>query len=350
MKNVFKVALVASVVALSGCAVMAGSNSGKGNQNVLVGPGVTSNPSPYSAALVCTSLTAPFDKTVSIAVGNFPDLTGKYSFEDGGYKVTQGAQMMAQTALGYFDQVQGVERIDVGINSYELDMANKRILGDGRITKVRDPKTGKMVRVNYRILGSGSMAGSDYFITGGITEINYNIFSGGWEAGIENIGGGLRKMVLNVAADARLVDTRSLRIVKAVTLQKQVIGYETKAGIFRFFGSTLFDLNAGEKTFEPIQLAVRSIIEAATNDLVGGVIGGKSGDCLKRAEAYYNGAGYARDRMMRSPRIVGNELASQVLSGAPMPKEPVVEPMEVIETKSDNSDAEKWFYLGDENG
>ena len=63
---------------------------------------------------------------------------------------------------------------------------------------------------------------SDYFITGGLTEVNYNIASGGYQIGASNVGIKRRYNGMNVATDLRLVDTRTLRVVKTVSLQKQI--------------------------------------------------------------------------------------------------------------------------------
>nr|WP_058752715.1 CsgG/HfaB family protein [Sphingomonas sanguinis] len=63
-----------------------------------------------------------------------------------------------------------------------------------------------------------------------------------------------RTFTQSVAVDLRIVDTRSLIVVKTVSLTKQYTGYETGAGTFRFFGSNLFDINIGAKG-QPIPMA-----------------------------------------------------------------------------------------------
>ncbi|MGI9434032.1 MAG: hypothetical protein ACR2Q4_04245, partial [Geminicoccaceae bacterium] len=50
--------------------------------------------------------------------------------------------------------------------------------------------------------------------------------------------------------------------------QKQIIGRELRAGLFEFFDGKLLDLGLGERSLEPIQLAVRSVIERAVFELM----------------------------------------------------------------------------------
>jgi len=84
----------------------------------------------------------------------------------------------------------------------------------------------------------GSITKSDYYIVGGITELNYDIRSGGIETGVNSVGPKARTYTQSVALDLRIVDTRSLLVVRTVSLTKQFTGYETGFGIFRFFGSS----------------------------------------------------------------------------------------------------------------
>ena len=75
----------------------------------------------------------------------------------------------------------------------------------------------------------------------------------------------------------------SLRVIKTVSLQKQITGEEVGAGIFRFFGDELFDLNMGTKNQEPLQLGVRTTLEQATLELVGAVTGVFAPLCIYEA-------------------------------------------------------------------
>ena len=73
---------------------------------------------------------------------------------------------------------------------------------------------------------------------------------------------------MNIAMDIRLVDTESLEIISTVSYQKQIIGREVQAGVFEFFDEKLLDVGIGERSLEPMQLAVRAISELAVHDIV----------------------------------------------------------------------------------
>jgi len=88
-----------------------------------------------------------------------------------------------------------------------------------------------------------------------------------------------KQYVLNVGLDLRLVRTSSLEVVDVISYQKQIIGRELRAGVFDFFGGNLIDVGAGEKALEPIQLAVRSVIERAVLEMVGSLYGAGPQTC-----------------------------------------------------------------------
>jgi curli biogenesis system outer membrane secretion channel CsgG len=88
---------------------------------------------------------------------------------------------------------------------------------------------------------------------------------------------------MNVGVDLRIVGSQTLRVYDTVSLQKQVTGYEVGLGVFRFFGSDLYDIHAGMKEQEPLQLAVRMVIENAVLELVNGVTGIGFASCQQNA-------------------------------------------------------------------
>jgi hypothetical protein len=128
----------------------------------------------------------------------------------------------------------------------------------------------------------------------------------------------------------RIVDTRSLLVVKTVSLTKQFTGYEVGFNLFRFFGSDLFDINVGAKGQEPLQLGIRTALEEATMRLVAAVThvdpaslpveaklgSGRDtgGDCLPRAPIAPS----------QSPRIAGAAF-NAVPAGGDRPGDGVVQ-------------------------
>jgi curli production assembly/transport component CsgG/holdfast attachment protein HfaB len=230
---------------------------------------VTANPTPYSAALVCLGDFARAHNVAAprVAVGRILDYTGKGDFE-GGRRVTQGASLMAISAFAKAG-ARLVERFDTSVSELELRYANNRLIGD------EGPDAGE-----FRRITAGSIPGSDFYLVGGITELNYNIRSSGVDGFIGDVDAtdlkgtiGAKLFVINVGLDLRLVDTRTLEVVDVISYQKQIIGREISAGIFDFLNNNVFDVSVGERALEPIQLAVRSVIERAVLEMTANLYG-----------------------------------------------------------------------------
>ena len=195
-----------------------------------------------------------------IAVGNIKDYTGKVELE-GGAKLTQGASLMAISGLSKAG-VMLVERFDTSVAELELKYANDRLISDANPDE-------------YRQIHAGSIRGSDYYMVGGITELNFDIRNGGLDSAFSDLDPtGLsatisgRLFVMNVGLDLRLVDSRSLEVVHVVSYQKQIIGREIVAGVFDFLNGNTFEIGAGERANEPLQLGVRSVIERAILEMI----------------------------------------------------------------------------------
>ncbi len=273
---------VKRVALLAGTAVLAFSLSGcmtpgvqaDGNYSAPIGRApVTANATAYSDALICLGSYARAHRLASprIAVGRISDYTGKVSLE-GGREITQGASLMAMTALAKAGARQ-VERFDTSVGELELKYANNKLITDAPVANPNQPG-------DYRKIMAGEVAGSDFFIVGGITELNYNIQSSGIDAyagevkdnGVKGLYSG-RTMVMNVALDLRLVDTRTLEVVDVISYQKQIVGREIKAGVFDILNNNIFDISGGQGALEPMQLAVRAMIERATLEFMANLYG-----------------------------------------------------------------------------
>ena len=256
---------------LSGC--MTPGVQADGNYKTPIGAApVTANPTAYSDALVCLGAYARDHHLASprLAVGRISDYTGKVSLE-GGREITQGASLMAMTALAKAGARQ-VERFDTSVGELELKYANNKLITDDAVANPTHP-------ADYRRIMAGQVAGSDFFIVGGITELNCNIQSSGLDAyasDTKNTGLGLfsgRTYVMNVALDLRLVDTRTLEVVDVISYQKQIVGREVKAGVYSIMNGNLFDIDGGKGALEPMQLAVRAMIERATLEFMANLYG-----------------------------------------------------------------------------
>jgi len=267
-------------LALPGCAKLDRIKLAPGETAIPIGPAVRDNRTPMDPALACLgeTLAARGGRRPVIAVGDVRDFTGKYSISEGA-AITQGGALMVSSALGKLGPaVQLAERFDPTIAERELGYTDRRQLGDGA-THLPGPGSAAVPWLPYF---GGSIAASDYYIVGGITELNYDIRSGGLETRIGQLGPKARTYTESVAVDLRVVDTRSLLVVKTISLTKQFTGYEVGFNVFRFFGSALFDVNLGAKGQEPLQLGVRTALEDATLQLVAAVAKTDPKPCLAR--------------------------------------------------------------------
>jgi curli production assembly/transport component CsgG/holdfast attachment protein HfaB len=268
--------LAAFAATLSGCVSTTAGPNGRYARPIGDAP-VTANPTPYSPALVCLSgyarrygLAAP-----RIAVGRIADYTGKEESDGSGRKLTQGASLMAISALAKAG-ARLVERYDTSVSELELKYANNKLIADDALQGPVAPGQA----TPYRRITAGQVPGSDFYIVGGITELNFNIRSSGLDVqgGDPNLtnGQGLytgKVYVMNVGLDLRLVETKTLEVVDVISYQKQIVGREVGAGIFDFLGGNVINVAAGQGALEPIQLAVRTVIERAVVEMMANLYG-----------------------------------------------------------------------------
>src|SRR5512142_2646103 len=253
-------AVAIGALALGGCVSPVPLSDGTYTSPIGGSP-VISNETPYSNSLRCLGRYTA-QRPYRVAVGQIADYTGKAESDNSGRKLTQGAALMAMSALSKAG-VPMVERFDTSVAEMELKYANNKLIGDEKTPG------------DFRKILAGSIPGSDYYLVGGITELNFNIRSvgasadGGGTASSAlkgTIGGSM--YVMNVGIDLRLVDTNTLEVVDVISYQKQIIGRQISAGVFDFLGQTFFDASVGESALEPIQLAVRTTLERAVLEMM----------------------------------------------------------------------------------
>lgn len=209
---------------------------------------VTDNNTPYSQCLE-TLRNIPANNLPVFAVGEIADKTGQINYDENGHALTQGVSEMVISALAKTGKAHMVERLDLRIPLAEVKLAEQK-------------------KLNRSVDDYGKLPASDFIIVGALTELNYNIISGGAQLFVRGIGGGMRTVVVNVAMDLRVVDSKNFAIRYVTTLQKQILGYEVEANVFRFFGDTLIEFDAGAIRNEPMQLGVRSVAEMAVYQIM----------------------------------------------------------------------------------
>ncbi len=275
LKAAFKActALSACGLLLSGCVAPSAGADGLYARPMGDAP-VTSNPTPYSTALVCLGEWARRRgvRAPRIAVGRISDYTGKEESDGSGRKLTQGASLMAISALAKAGAPL-VERYDTSVSELELKYANNKLITDDASAKPDAPS-------DYRRIMSGQVEGSDFYLVGGITELNFNILSSGLNANGGKVSTsspsasvGATYYVMNIGLDLRLVNTRTLEVVDVISYQKQIVSREISAGVFDIFKGVSVDVSAGSAGLEPLQLGVRAVIERAVLEMMANLYG-----------------------------------------------------------------------------
>jgi formylglycine-generating enzyme required for sulfatase activity/curli biogenesis system outer membrane secretion channel CsgG len=312
--------LLSSVCALTSCASYQSQEFARGDVTPLVGGAVSENRTPLDISYLCyaDALRSAKIPKIAVAVGNVADYTGKLSqFE--GSAVTQGGSLMVFSALSKLGNTISIhERFDTRVTELELAYSDKQRLGDGRTHMINGQE------VPWSPYYGGTIEKSDVYIVGGITELNYNIRSSGAEARIGQTGPKARTFTLNVAVDLRLVDSKSLRVWSATSVQKQIVGQEIGLELFRFVnGDDLVDINIGAKAQEPVQFAVRSAIEVATLKLLAEYTGVRDDTCLADDWKMPNEQDLLEAQTRFTARTIETPFVAQsteLLLGAPDPK------------------------------
>jgi curli production assembly/transport component CsgG/holdfast attachment protein HfaB len=304
-----------SAIALTGCVSPTADDVGRYTAPIGDAP-VIANETPYSAALRCfSSYTAR--RPLRIAVGQIADYTGKMESDNSGKKLTQGAALMAMSALAKAG-VPLVERFDTSVAEMELKYANNKLITDD-----------KQSAGDYRKILAGSIPGSDYYLVGGITELNFNVRSIGANAdgggsGTNALKGtaGATMYVMNVGLDLRLVNTDTLEVVDVISYQKQIIGRQEQGGAFSFLGATFFDASVGESALEPVQLAVRSVTERAVLEMISRLYKTPGGSCASGLGTAADPLAGPGDRAPASPVIATATANPEEIQHDPSRKDP----------------------------
>lgn len=255
-----------AALALTGCVAAAPAPDDIGIPP-LAGFAVSDNDTPHSRCLAALK-PLPGARLPAVAVGEVADKTGQVNFNENGYALSQGASEMVMSALFKTGKVDLVERFDLRVVNEALRLRNTKLIAGP--------------------LRAGSVRPSDFIVIGALTELNYNIMSGGAGLWVAGAGGGARTVVVNVALDLRLVKTGTLEVAYVTSLQKQIQGFEVEANVFRFFGSTLIEFDAGMTRNEPLQLGVRSVVEMAVYQLLTDYLGLPADASCALTAGHYN--------------------------------------------------------------
>ena len=244
-----------------------------------VGPAPARGSTPIDGALHCLAERFPPNVDLRLAVNDLTDGTGSTTADNALSKVlTQRPDVMMTIGLAKTG-VPMVNRSSTGVAEWELRQSMQKYIGDGR--PYFDP--GAQRQVPYRQVLAGSLLGSTHYVSGALTELNWNIQSDVNEVGIGGLTLGRRSYRISIGADLIVTNSRTTEIVMARSYSKQLVGRETAAGLFRFFDvgrpsknfgrNEVFEFNLGRQANEPVQAAVRWMLETAAYDIVSELAG-----------------------------------------------------------------------------
>lgn len=236
----------------------------------VLGPTPYVTVTPAERALRCVATHRRKGQDLRIGVGEIVDGTGARTFTDGTTPLlTQRPDMMFAVALSKTG-VRSLNRNATKVAEWELAQSMEQRLGEGAPTQIEGQE------FPYRPVVAGSMLGSTHFVTGALTEVNWNIYSDDKRVSALGAFATSREYYISVAIDLMVTDTRTTEIVLARSYTKQVVGREISKGLFRFFEVDdsgqlgpieLFDASTGEQRNEPVQRAVRWLVDIATYDI-----------------------------------------------------------------------------------
>ena len=246
----------------------------------LQGPQPTVTYTPSDTLLSCVAEYRNKRRDLRVAVGDIVDGTGAKTFADGSSSsplFSQRPDLMVTVALAKTG-ITVLNRTSFRVSEWELAQAMEKRLGEGY-----DVSLGEET-VPFRPVAAGGILGSNYYLTGAITEVNWNIDSSGARYNILGAHSSQNAYRISIAVDLVLTETTTTRVVKAQSFTKQLVGLEIEKGVFRFFSTgedsildpiELFDASVGEQQNEPVQRALRWVLEYGTYEMIADVSGAR---------------------------------------------------------------------------
>ncbi|WP_417423695.1 CsgG/HfaB family protein [Hoeflea sp.] len=211
---------------------------------------------------VLRSLPGP-TKRVSVAVYDFPDLTGQFKERENvqslSKAVTQGGSSMLIKAL----QDAGERRWFTVLDRASLnDLLKERQI----VTEMRKVYRNEQ-KIDPNALAPLRHAG--IVLQGGIIGYDTNTQTGGLGARYLGIGADAKWKQDTVTVTLRAVSTNSGEVLASVTVHKIIASYALQAGVFRYITlDSILEGEAGVTRNEPDQIAVQQAIEKAIVGLI----------------------------------------------------------------------------------
>jgi curli production assembly/transport component CsgG len=206
----------------------------------------------------------PPPKRITVAVYDFPDLTGQYAEAVSGAQtlsraVTQGGSSLLIKAL----QDAGERRWFTVLDRARLDdtLKERQI-----VTEMRRIYRGE-TDISADALPPLQHAG--IIIQGGITGYDIYTKTGGAGARYLGIGGDTKWQQDTVTVNLRAVSTNTSEVLASVTVQKSIASISVQGNVFRYVAlDRILEIEAGVTANEPRQVAVEQAIEKAVDSLI----------------------------------------------------------------------------------
>jgi curli biogenesis system outer membrane secretion channel CsgG len=203
-------------------------------------------------------------KDIILTVGDIPDLTGrKESGMSGSHFVSEAATQMMVTSL-----IEGgaklVNRHDVNIIKFEKNASKKDWLGNKGVP---------------REVKEGSLKGSNFYITGSISTLDFNTNASGLDLYINGVGLGSDFQEILVGGDFIVTNTITSEIVYAKIIYFKLYVEEVNAGVFHLYDEDLITFNVGYCGNDPLQMAIRYIVDKAAVGILRKINNIKDSEC-----------------------------------------------------------------------
>jgi curli biogenesis system outer membrane secretion channel CsgG len=281
------------------------------NEPLIGGPVIQDIVTPFDRALSCLDGRINRD-VLRFSVGAVIDATGKEQLSESGTGkfVTQGAGDIVQSAL------------------FQAGVA---------LVNRRDPRVIES-EARWGIRDSKTLLSSTFFITGSVNTLDF-LPGSGFDVSIAGVGPRARQHRILVGLDLSMTETRTGRVVANVPLQKQIVAAEEGFGVARFFGSTLVNLDVGNRHREALQFAMRQMLHLATFELLTQMMKPEQFiDCWEMVESVHGVLGNTRaSNKITQYRASLNARPAQV-PGTPNQKPNPVDATPAIETSEQEAE------------
>ena len=205
----------------------------------------------------------PPRQRITVAVYDFPDLTGQYRERDNvqslSRAVTQGASTILISALKDAGERRWFAVLD---RSGLQDLVRERQI----VTEMRRQYRGE-TEIDPAALGPLLHAG--IILQGGIVGYDSNVETGGLGARYLGIGTDSQWRLDTITVALRAVSTETGEVLASITSQKSIASTALRGSVFRYIAlDELLEVEGGVTSNEPRQIAVHQAIEKAVYALI----------------------------------------------------------------------------------